>query len=583
MEKGESNVDQVTALLELAKVKKENIISFKGQGLKLDTKADARGVVEAIQACKDLQALELVGNTVGVEAAQLIAEALKKRPELERCLWSDMFTGRLRSEIPKSLRCLGDAIIEANAHLVEIDLSDNAFGPDGVKACIELLKSRCAYTIQELRFNNNGLGGGGIILADTLIECHERSVVQGKPLALKVFVAGRNRLEDPGAKALAKAFKTIGTLEEIHLPQNGIRHQGIAALAETVKHSPSLKHLNLNDNTFTEEGAIPMAEGIKNINSLEIINFGDCLVRTEGAKAIGEALKNSNPDLKELILSFGEIQLEGGLKICDALSGKEMLKKLDLNGNQFGEDGVEEVKDLAKEFCSSSVLGSLSDDEGSDSESDEDSSSESQSSDTRIDEIVNGSIYNEEPSSTLVNGNADKPETLLTPKNFLSSVTASSLISMSSSKRVNLLEEVAELVTNAESTANACVVLSELLKEDCIENMISCKNPQAEKLRSCVFECIDVLIADAFEKYPNTPMLVVNPLLVKMGLIKSESKKDKPVGKMQAMVVILGHICQQAYFPKFLKSIVRSLVAKENHRWDQSPFLRTQLMQILYA
>ena len=77
-----------------------------------------------------------MGNTVGVEAAELIAEALKEKPELERCLWADMFTGRLRSEIPNSLRYLGNGIIEANAHLVELDLSDNAFGADCVKVIL---------------------------------------------------------------------------------------------------------------------------------------------------------------------------------------------------------------------------------------------------------------------------------------------------------------------------------------------------------------------------------------------------------------------------------------------------------------
>ena len=51
--------------------------------------------------------------------------------------------------------------MSSGAHLVELDLSDNAFGPDGVKAVRELLESEACYSIQELRFNNNGLGIGG--------------------------------------------------------------------------------------------------------------------------------------------------------------------------------------------------------------------------------------------------------------------------------------------------------------------------------------------------------------------------------------------------------------------------------------
>lgn len=44
------------------------------------------------------------------------------------------------------------------------------------------------------------------ILAAALTECHRKSSAQGKPLTLKVFVAGRNRLENDGATALAEAF-----------------------------------------------------------------------------------------------------------------------------------------------------------------------------------------------------------------------------------------------------------------------------------------------------------------------------------------------------------------------------------------
>lgn len=73
-------------------------------------------------------------------------------------------------DTPKSLyssillpfqRHLGAAIISANAHLVEIDLSDNAFGPNGVVGLVDLLKSSSCYTLKELRLNNNGLGIGG--------------------------------------------------------------------------------------------------------------------------------------------------------------------------------------------------------------------------------------------------------------------------------------------------------------------------------------------------------------------------------------------------------------------------------------
>lgn len=63
---------------------------------------------------------------------------------------------------------LGAALISAGAQLKVLDLSDNAFGPDGVKGIETLLKSSACYTLQELRLNNCGMGIGGGKVRETL-------------------------------------------------------------------------------------------------------------------------------------------------------------------------------------------------------------------------------------------------------------------------------------------------------------------------------------------------------------------------------------------------------------------------------
>ncbi|XP_033109584.1 ran GTPase-activating protein 1-like [Anneissia japonica] len=366
------DISSVTEQLAQTKVEQVNEVSFKGQSLKLDKAEDAEPIVKAILEAKDLQSLRLEGNTLGVDAAEAIGKALEKRPEFQRARWSDMFTGRLRSEIPPALRSLGGAIIRSGAQLVELDLSDNAFGPDGVKAFKELLTSTACYSLQELRLNNNGLGIGGKILAEALIECHKLSTASGKTLQLKVFICGRNRLENPCAIALAEAFKTLQTLEEVAMFQNGINHEGITALAHGISHNTNLKVINLNDNTFTAEGAISMAKSIRNLQHLEVINFGDCLVKSEGAEALAESLKNGLPALKELNLSFGEINSSAAIKIAESLDGKTALQKVELNGNCLGEDGIEEVRGTLEASGQLEFLGSLSDDEGDEDDDDDD-------------------------------------------------------------------------------------------------------------------------------------------------------------------------------------------------------------------
>jgi hypothetical protein len=45
------------------------------------------------------------------------------------------------------------------------------------------------------------------MLAASLLECHQKSSAAGTPLALRVFISGRGRLENEGSTRLAEAFK----------------------------------------------------------------------------------------------------------------------------------------------------------------------------------------------------------------------------------------------------------------------------------------------------------------------------------------------------------------------------------------
>lgn len=56
---------------------------------------------------------------------------------------------------------MGEAVIESQAQLTELDLSDNAFGPTGMKAVVALLTSPACFSLRVLKFNNTGIGIGG--------------------------------------------------------------------------------------------------------------------------------------------------------------------------------------------------------------------------------------------------------------------------------------------------------------------------------------------------------------------------------------------------------------------------------------
>ncbi|XP_072512354.1 ran GTPase-activating protein 1 [Notamacropus eugenii] len=555
-------------------------LSFKGKSLKLNTAEDAQEVIKEIDAFDGLEALRFEGNTVGVEAAKVIAKALEKKSELKRCHWSDMFTGRLRSEIPPALISLGEALITAGAQLVELDLSDNAFGPDGVRGFEALLKSSACFTLQELKLNNCGMGiGGGKILAAALTECHRKSSALGKPLALKVFVAGRNRLENDGATALAEAFGIIGTLEEIHMPQNGINHPGVTALAQAFAGNSLLRVINLNDNTFTEKGAVAMAETLKILRQVEVINFGDCLVRSRGALAIAEAVKEGLHRLKELNLSFCEIKRDAALSIAESVEDKSELEKLDLNGNALGEEGCEQLQEVLEGFGMAHTLASLSDDEGDDEEEEEEEEVEEEEEEEEEDE------EEEEEEEEPERGQGE--DTALTPKQILDTRVgepASVLCSPSDistflafpspEKLLRLGPKSSLLIAQQTDTSDPEKVVSAFLK-------VSSVFKDELAVKTAVQEAVDALMKKAFGSASFNSNAFITRLLIHMGLLKSEDK-IKAIPNLYGPLMALNHMAQQDYFPKTLTPVLLAFVTKPNRALESCSLARHNLLQTLH-
>uniref|UniRef100_A0A9J7Y8R1 RAN GTPase activating protein 1a n=2 Tax=Cyprinus carpio TaxID=7962 RepID=A0A9J7Y8R1_CYPCA len=471
----------------------ESELSYKGQGLKLDNAQSVEKMVKAIEEFDGLRALRLEGNTIGVEAAQTIAKALQKKSDLQCCHWSDMFTGRLRAEIPPALNSLGDALITAGARLKVLDLSDNAFGPDGVKGIEKLLKSTACHTLQEL-------GRHCCILAAALTVCHKESSALGAPLQLKVFIAGRNRLENDGATALAQAFQLIGSLEEVHMPQNGINHPGVTALATAMQHNPQLRVLNLNDNTFTKRGAIAMAEALKHLRNVQVINFGDCLVRSEGASAIAETLREGLPILKELNLSFGEITEEAALEVARSVQHKDQFEKLDLNEPEEDDDEEEEDDD------------------------DDDEDVEEEEEEEEEDEEEEGE--GEEEKSEL-NQFSTPPSAPRTPdvSTFLSFPSPDKLLRLGA-KRSFLIQQQVD-VSDVSKTVEAFLKISSVYKEDDAE------------VKSAVLESIDAVLCKAFLTPSFQGLSFMSSLLVMLGLLKVQTFSTFRPGLKTELVCLL--------------------------------------------
>ncbi|KAJ2528175.1 Ran GAP Rna1, partial [Coemansia sp. RSA 1937] len=260
--------------------------------------------------------------------------------------------------------------------LVEVNLSDNAFGPLGAESMAPFLARHTKLEV--LKLNNNGLGiQGGTTIARALLECHAECEKQGLQPALRTLVCGRNRLENGAAPEFARAFAALKTLREVRMPQNGIRPEGIAELVAGLSHNTELGVLDLQDNTFTASGSQALAVALAKWETLEALNIGDCLLGAEGGRLVIQALKNRHT-LKTVNLQYNEIENDGAVALSESLRTLKVLESLELNGNRFDAEGdaVELIKAaLSENDLDDDILGSLSDmEELTDDEDEEDES-----------------------------------------------------------------------------------------------------------------------------------------------------------------------------------------------------------------
>ncbi|XP_059047297.1 ran GTPase-activating protein 1 [Achroia grisella] len=504
----------------------------------------AQPIVDAINACPDLHYLTLTGNTLGVAAAQAIAKALEHHPEFKVARFSDMFTGRMKTEIPPALSALGDGMISAGARLSVLDLSDNAFGPIGVEGLVKLLQSDVCDQLQELRLNNNGLGiTGARLLAKAL---------STNPRKLKVFIAGRNRLENEGSTALAKVFQQMGTLEEVAMPQNGIYHIGISALSEAFKLNPNLSCLNLNDNTIGAKGAQAIADALPRLKNLKSINFGDCLLKSKGARALAKGFKMNSTLLESLDLSHNEIGREAVMELIEAITpskdSTDRLARVVLAGNSLG--GAANKKTMRDRLGSCAELsdGDDSDDAADSGEDDEEDESDENSEDSATEDAqhstLDSSIADIVKDITLDTSGVEEVETDV--GRFLQEPTVANLDRLGSNAaevidaHLQSIREPSELIQAYVEATFSVAGLRGILAQQMFPR----------------------LMARAGEQHA-AAWLLANCMLRALGLIKSESKDYKIRWLLPGCFIALADVINEPFFPAALRDTLKFFISSK--------------------
>ncbi|OAA33150.1 Leucine-rich repeat, ribonuclease inhibitor subtype [Moelleriella libera RCEF 2490] len=388
----------------------DRLFTLEGRGLKLDTAADVEPHIKDLRA-HDVEEVRLLGNTLGVEACQLLGEVLATKKNLQIANFADIFTGRMLDEIPAALSSLLTSVLNL-PKLHTINLNDNAFGWNTKAPLVAFLSAH--VPLQHLYLNNNGLGPrAGVFVANALSELHAKKEAargQGQSVPdLETVICGRNRLENGSMVAWAKTYKLHNKIKQIRMIQNGIRQEGIEYLiSQGLNHATQLDVLDLQDNTFTLVGAEALAEVVPSWTVIRELGVGDSLLSGKGAVLLAGSLsKGQNQKLETLRLQYNDITTPGIKALADlAKDALPALKRIELNGNKFREDdeSIATLQDLLEERKEKLAGDVINEDEwGVDSLSDlEDISDDEDDDDDEEDEDEEEGVTREKRAEKLV-------------------------------------------------------------------------------------------------------------------------------------------------------------------------------------
>ena len=272
-------------------------IDLSNKGL---TMADVRLVAASARAGAAIAVLNISGNSLKVEGAQMMGDLLK-----------------------------------TNTTLVSLDLDRNRLGSKGAMHVSEGLKAN--KTLQTLHLQTNQLNQEA---AKYLSECLKANST------LQTLNLQSNSLNAEGAKYVAGALKINTTLTDVSFQSNNVGNEGAEALGEALKTNSTLQSLSLFNNAVGAEGAKYVAEALKINTTLKHLNLQMNPVGSEGAEALGAALK-TNSTLQSLDLQRGEVGNEGAEALGEALKTNSTLQSLNLLMNDLDTAVKERLKSAA--------------------------------------------------------------------------------------------------------------------------------------------------------------------------------------------------------------------------------------------
>lgn len=324
----------------------------------------------ALEGCV-LRYLNLSNNAMGEKGVRAFGSLLRSQKNLEELY---LMNDGISEEAARAVA----ELIPSTEKLRVLQFHNNMTGDEGAIAISDIVKR--SPVLEDFRCSSTRVGlEGGIALAEALGTCSR----------LKKLDLRDNMFGVEAGVALSKALSAFSDLTEIYVSYLNLEDAGAEALANALKeYAPSLEVLDIAGNDITAKSAASLAACIAAKQFLTRLILAENELKDEGAILIAKALEEGHGQLNEVDVSTNLIRRAGARVLAQVVVRKPGFKLLNINGNYISDEGIDEVKDIFKNFPG--ILGPLDENDPEGEDIDEDAEEERADNDDELESRLKG-------------------------------------------------------------------------------------------------------------------------------------------------------------------------------------------------
>uniref|UniRef100_A0A2K6MHY2 Protein NLRC5 n=1 Tax=Rhinopithecus bieti TaxID=61621 RepID=A0A2K6MHY2_RHIBE len=217
-------------------------------------------------------------------------------------------------------------------HLEELDLSNNQFDEEGIKALMRALEGK--WMLKRLDLGHLLLNSSALTLLTHGLSHMTR---------LQSLRLNRNSIGDVGCCHLSEALRAATSLEELDLSHNQIGDAGVQHLATILPGLPELRKIDLSVNSISPAGGMQLAESLVLCRHLQELMLGCNALGDPTALGLARELPQH---LRVLHLPFSHLGPGGALSLTQALDGSPHLEEISLAENNLAGGVLRFCKEL---------------------------------------------------------------------------------------------------------------------------------------------------------------------------------------------------------------------------------------------